>query len=73
MYQSGNDKTQIYYYLCSRVLKNKVTNCKVILRESLAPQHRLLVTKFALNLNEKLTDTSVPVKKIKWFKLADDK
>ena len=42
------------------------------LGESLALQHRLLVTKFTLNLNKKLTDTSVPVEKIKWFKLADD-
>ena len=45
----------------------------MILGGSLAPQHRLLATKFTLNLNEKMTDTSVPVKKIKWYKLADDK
>ena len=26
-YQSGNDKTQTDYHLCSRALKNRVTNC----------------------------------------------
>ena len=40
--------------------------------ESLAPQHRLLVTKFKINLHEKLKDTSVPVEKIKWIKLTND-
>ncbi|XP_063706243.1 craniofacial development protein 2-like [Culicoides brevitarsis] len=70
-YQSGNHSTQIDYHLCSRLLKNKVQNCKVILGESVAPQHRLLVTKFRLNPNEKLKDTSVPLRKIKWFKITN--
>lgn len=71
-YQSGNHSTQIDYHLCSRPLKNRIMNCKVILGESLAPQHRLLVSKFRLNPTEKLKDTSVPLQKIKWFKIMDD-
>ena len=67
-YSSGGNETQIDYHLLPSFAKRRVKDCKVILGESLATQHRLLVSEF-------FADESIPKRrkngpeKIKWQNL----
>lgn len=45
-YCSGGNETQIDYHLVASFMKRRVKDCKVILGEPLALQHRLLITVF---------------------------
>ena len=47
-YKSGKKSTKVDYGMCRRRNLKKMCNCKVIVNECVAKQHRMLVCKMAL-------------------------
>lgn len=70
-YSSGGNETQIDYHLVPSHLRRRVKDCKVILGESVATQHRLLVSEFFIGRKLKPKQRLEPPK-IKWYNLDKD-
>jgi len=69
-YKSGGAATQIDYVLCRKTSKRSVRDCKVILGESVATQHRPVLCR--INFTGKSTNRrAAAVPKIRWWKLKD--
>ena len=68
-YKSGGRSTQIDYLLCRREALKEVTDCKVIVSECVAKQHRLVVCKSKMVVQAKRTVTMQP--RIRWWKLGE--
>ena len=68
-YKSGGRSTQIDYLLCRRGALKEVTDCKVIVSECVAKQHRLVVCKSKMVVRKKRTVTVQP--RIRWWKLSE--
>ena len=66
-YRSGNRESQIDLFLCRRKDRKEIINCKVIKGESVAPQHRLVVTD--LTLVERIRRRVQRMVKTKWWKV----
>lgn len=71
-FDSGGHSTQIDYHLSRGIMRNRIKDCKVILGEPLAKQHRLLLIEYFMR--KRVNDPPPePISKIKWFNLNTDK
>ena len=68
-YKSGGKSTQVDYVMCRRRNLKEMCDCKVILNEYVAKQHRMVVYKMALMVKKKKAEKVKP--KIRWWKLKE--
>ena len=68
-YKSGGKSTQVDYVMCRRRNLKEMCDCKVILNECVAKQHRTVVCKKALMVKKKKVEKVKP--KIRWWKLKE--
>ena len=66
-YKGGGKSTQVDYVMCRRRNLKKMCDCKVILNECVAKQHRMVVCKMGLMVKKKKAEKVKP--KIQWWKL----
>ena len=59
-YKSGGKSTQVDYVMCRRRNLKEMCNCKVILNECIAKQHRMVVCKMALMVKKKKAEKIKP-------------
>lgn len=71
-YRSGNHQTQIDYHLCSKKMRNRAKDCKVILGEPLVSQHRLLLVEYFMDRKMRPDPVAAHIPKIKWNNLKAD-
>ncbi|KAK3556181.1 hypothetical protein QTP70_005581 [Hemibagrus guttatus] len=70
-YKSGGRRTQVDYILCRRGNLKEISDCKVVVGESVARQHRMVVCRMTLMVCKK--KRSEIEKKTKWWKLKKEK
>ena len=68
-YKTGGKSTQADYVMCKRRNLKEMCNCKIIVNECVAKQHRMVVCKMALMLKKKKAEKVKP--KIRWWKLKE--
>ena len=68
-YKSGGKNTQVDYVMCRKRNLKEMCDCKVILNECVAKQHRMVVCKMALIVKKKKAEKVNP--KIRWCKLKE--
>ena len=68
-YKSGGKSTQADYVMCRKRKLKEMCDCKVILNECVAKQHRMVVCKMALMVKKKKAENVKP--KIRWWKLKE--
>ena len=68
-YNSGGRSSQVDYIMVRRRRIKEVVDTKVIVNESVAKQHRIIVS--AIIIWTKWKKAPKPVKRIKWWKLKD--
>ena len=68
-YKSGGKSNQVDYVMCRRKNLKKMCDCKVIVNECVAKQHRMVVCKMALMVKRKKAEKVKP--KIRWWKLKE--
>ncbi|KAK3542003.1 hypothetical protein QTP86_010272 [Hemibagrus guttatus] len=66
-YKSGGRRTQVDYILCRRGNLKEISDCKVVVGESVARQHRMVVCRMTLLVCKKKRS-----KKTKWWKLKKE-
>ena len=59
-YKSGGKSTQVDYVMCRRRNLKEMCDCKVILNECVAKQHRMVVCKMALMVKKKKAEKVKP-------------
>ncbi|KAK3526991.1 hypothetical protein QTP86_006131 [Hemibagrus guttatus] len=69
-YKSGGRSTQVDYILCRRGNLKEISDCKVVVGESVARQHRMVVCRMTLMVCKK--KRSKIEKKTKWWKLKKE-
>ncbi|KAK3553593.1 hypothetical protein QTP70_005766 [Hemibagrus guttatus] len=69
-YKSGGRRTQVDYILCRRGNLKEISDCKVVVGESVARQHRMVVCRMTLMVCKK--KKSEIEKKTKWWKLKKE-
>ncbi|KAK3563965.1 hypothetical protein QTP86_006216 [Hemibagrus guttatus] len=69
-YKSGGRRTQVDYILCRRGNLKEISDCKVVVGESVARQHRMVVCRMTLMVCK--TKRSMIEKKTKWWKLKKE-
>ncbi|KAK3536542.1 hypothetical protein QTP86_013738, partial [Hemibagrus guttatus] len=69
-YKSGGRSTQVDYILCRRGNLKEISDCKVVVAESVARQHRMVVCRMTLMVCKK--KRSETEKKTKWWKLKKE-
>ncbi|KAK3543806.1 hypothetical protein QTP70_028101 [Hemibagrus guttatus] len=69
-YKSGGRRTQVDYILCGRGNLKEISDCKVVVGESVARQHRMVVCRMTLMVCKK--KRSKIEKKTKWWKLKKE-
>ncbi|KAK3550919.1 hypothetical protein QTP70_008730 [Hemibagrus guttatus] len=69
-YKSGGRRTQVEYILCRRGNLKEISDCKVVVGESVARQHRMVVCRMTLMVCKK--KRSKIEKKTKWWKLKKE-
>ncbi|KAK3511787.1 hypothetical protein QTP70_023192 [Hemibagrus guttatus] len=69
-YKSGDRRTQVDYILCRRGNLKEISDCKVVVGESVARQHRMVVCRMTLLVCK--TKRSKIEKKTKWWKLKKE-
>ncbi|KAK3530327.1 hypothetical protein QTP86_023932, partial [Hemibagrus guttatus] len=69
-YKSGGRRTQVDYILCRRGYLKEISDCKVVVGESVARQHRMVVCRMTLMVCKK--KRSEIEKKTKWWKLKKE-
>ncbi|KAK3530027.1 hypothetical protein QTP86_009918 [Hemibagrus guttatus] len=69
-YKSGGRRTQVDYILCRRGNLKEIIDCKVVVGESVARQHRMVVCRMTLMVCKK--KRSEIEKKTKWWKLKKE-
>ncbi|KAK3525541.1 hypothetical protein QTP86_034714 [Hemibagrus guttatus] len=68
--ESGGRRTQVDYILCRRGNLKEISDCKVVVGESVARQHRMVVCRMTLIVCKK--KRSEIEKKTKWWKLKKE-
>ena len=71
IYSSGGRSSQVDYSMVRRRMIKQVVDTKVVVRESVAKQHRIVVT--AIIIWTKWMKAPKLVKRIKWWKLKNSK
>ncbi|KAK3566856.1 hypothetical protein QTP86_004584 [Hemibagrus guttatus] len=69
-YKSGGRRTQVDYILCRRGNLKEISDCKVVVGESVARQHRMVACRMTLMVCK--TKRSKIEKKTKWWKLKKE-
>ncbi|KAK3510608.1 hypothetical protein QTP70_011823 [Hemibagrus guttatus] len=69
-YKTGGSSTQVNYILCRRGNLKEISDCKVVVGESVARQHRMVVCRMTLMVCKK--KRSEIEKKTKWWKLKKE-
>ncbi|KAK3544061.1 hypothetical protein QTP86_000864 [Hemibagrus guttatus] len=69
-FDSGGRRTQVDYILCRRGNLKEISDCKVVVGESVARQHRMVVCRMTLMVCKK--KRSEIEKKTKWWKLKKE-
>ncbi|KAK3533164.1 hypothetical protein QTP70_012417 [Hemibagrus guttatus] len=69
-YKSGGRRTQVDYILCRRGNLKEISDCKVVVGESVARQHRMVLCRMTLMVCK--TKRSKIEKKTKWWKLKKE-
>ncbi|KAK3529792.1 hypothetical protein QTP86_003360 [Hemibagrus guttatus] len=69
-YKTGGRRTQVDYILCRRGNLKEISDCKVVVGESVARQHRMVVCRMTLMVCK--TKRSKIEKKTKWWKLKKE-
>ena len=68
-YKNGGKSTQVDYVMCRRRNLKEMCDCKVIVNECVAKQHRMVVCKMALMVRKKKAQKIKT--KIRWWKLKE--
>ncbi|KAK3512233.1 hypothetical protein QTP70_001094 [Hemibagrus guttatus] len=71
-YKSGGRRTQIDYILCRRGNLKEISDCKVVVGESVARQHRMVVCRMTLLVCKTKRSKIEIEKKTKWWKLKKE-
>ncbi|KAK3548755.1 hypothetical protein QTP70_020328 [Hemibagrus guttatus] len=71
-YKSGGRRTQVDYSLCRRGNLKEISDCKVVVGESVARQHRMVVCRMTLMVCKKKRSKIEIEKKTKWWKLKKE-
>ncbi|KAK3552498.1 hypothetical protein QTP86_012369 [Hemibagrus guttatus] len=71
-YKSGGRRTQVDYILCRRSNLKEISDCKVVVGESVARQHRMVVCRMTLMVCKKKRSKIEIEKKTKWWKLKKE-
>ncbi|KAK3508727.1 hypothetical protein QTP70_004272 [Hemibagrus guttatus] len=71
-YKSGGRRTQVDYILCRRGNLKEISDCKVVVGESVAKQHRMVVIRMTLIVCKKKRSKIEIEKKTKWWKLKKE-
>ncbi|KAK3507183.1 hypothetical protein QTP70_009514 [Hemibagrus guttatus] len=71
-YKSGGRRTQVNYILCRRGNLKEISDCKVVVGESVARQHRMVVCRMTLLVCKKKRSKIEIEKKTKWWKLKKE-
>ncbi|KAK3510341.1 hypothetical protein QTP70_004927 [Hemibagrus guttatus] len=71
-YKSGGRRTQVDYILCRRVNLKEISDCKVVVGEIVARQHRMVVCRMTLMVCKKKRSEIEIEKKTKWWKLKKE-
>ncbi|MCJ8731892.1 hypothetical protein PDJAM_G00204980 [Pangasius djambal] len=72
IYKSGGRSTQVDYILCRRGNLKAISDCKVVVGESVARQHRMVVCRMTLMVCKKKRSKIEIEKKAKWWKLKKE-
>ncbi|KAK3558157.1 hypothetical protein QTP86_011880 [Hemibagrus guttatus] len=71
-YKSGGRRTQVDYILCRRGNLKEISDCKVVVGESVARQHRMVVCRMTLMVCKTKRLKIEIEKKTKWWKLKKE-
>ncbi|KAK3560982.1 hypothetical protein QTP86_023168 [Hemibagrus guttatus] len=71
-YKSGGRRTQVDYILCRRGNLKEISDCKVVVGESVARQHRMVVCRMTLLVCKKKRSKIEIEKKTNWWKLIKE-
>ncbi|KAK3514197.1 hypothetical protein QTP70_009438 [Hemibagrus guttatus] len=71
-YKSGGRRTQVDYILCRRGNLKEISDCKVVVGESVARQHRMVVCRMTLMVCKTKRSKIEMEKKTKWWKLKKE-
>ncbi|KAK3569844.1 hypothetical protein QTP86_006055 [Hemibagrus guttatus] len=71
-YKSAGRRTQVDYILCRRGNLKEISDCKVVVGESVARQHRMVVCRMTLMVCKKKRSKVEIEKKTKWWKLKKE-
>ncbi|KAK3566596.1 hypothetical protein QTP86_001080 [Hemibagrus guttatus] len=71
-YKSGGRRTHVDYILCRRGNLKEISDFKVVVRESVARQHRMVVCRMTLMVCKKKRSKIEMEKKTKWWKLKKE-
>ncbi|KAK3558644.1 hypothetical protein QTP86_022969, partial [Hemibagrus guttatus] len=71
-YKSGGRRTQVDYILCRRGNLKEISDCKVVVGESVARQHRMVVCRMTLMVCKKKRSEIEIEKKTKWWKMKKE-
>ncbi|KAK3561839.1 hypothetical protein QTP86_017049 [Hemibagrus guttatus] len=71
-YKSGGRRTQVDYILCRRGNLKEISDCKVVVGESVARQHRMVVCRMTLMVCKKKRSKIEIEKKTEWWKLKKE-
>ncbi|KAK3572907.1 hypothetical protein QTP86_010579 [Hemibagrus guttatus] len=71
-YKSGGRRTQVDYILCRRGNLKEISDCKVVVGESVARQHRMVVCRMTLMVCKTKRSKIEMEKKAKWWKLKKE-
>ncbi|KAK3548150.1 hypothetical protein QTP70_004837 [Hemibagrus guttatus] len=71
-YKSGGRRTLVDYILCRRGNLKEISDCKVVVGESVARQHRMVVCRMTLLVRKTKRSKIEIEKKTKWWKLKKE-
>ncbi|KAK3574312.1 hypothetical protein QTP86_004345 [Hemibagrus guttatus] len=71
-YKSGGRRTQVDYILCRRGNLKEISDCKVVVGESVARQHRMVVCRMTLLVCKTKRSKIEMEKKTNWWKLKKE-
>ncbi|KAK3545651.1 hypothetical protein QTP70_009568 [Hemibagrus guttatus] len=71
-YKSGGRRTQVDYILCRRGNLKEISDCKVVVGECVARQHRMVVCRMTLMVCKTKRSKIEIEKKTKWWKLKKE-
>ncbi|MCJ8736302.1 hypothetical protein PDJAM_G00258210 [Pangasius djambal] len=71
-YKSGGRSTQVDYILCRRGNLKEISDCKLVVGESVARQHRMMMCRMSLMVCKRKRSKTEIEQKTKWWKLKKE-